>query len=215
MKDFNGILISDGYGGYLKVEVIRAGCWAHMRRKWVEAIPKGVPSENSIAAIGLKFCTQLFEFERSIEDLSDEKRAIERQIIHEKSKSDEQKEPSSAKEILQEYWKWIGTLGNTTGKLKTAVTYALNQKQYLETFLEHGDIEISNNQVENAIRPFVIGRKGWLFSDTTQGARASAVIYSLIETAKANNIKRKRLIIPRIVTRRVEWHITHRLQPLL
>ena len=189
LKDFNGILISDGYGGYLKVEVIRAGCWAHMRRKWVEAIPKGVPSENSIAAIGLKFCTQLFEFERSIEDLSDEKRAIERQIIHEKSKSDEQKEPPSAKEILQEYWKWIGTLGNTTGKLKTAVTYALNQKQYLETFLEHGDIEISNNQVENAIRPFVIGREGWLFSDTTQGARASAVIYSLIETAKANNIK--------------------------
>ena len=105
LKDFNGILISDGYGGYLKVEVIRAGCWAHMRRKWVEAIPKGVPSENSIAAIGLKFCTQLFEFERNIEDLSDEKRAIERQIIHGKSKSDEQKEPPSAKEILQEYWK--------------------------------------------------------------------------------------------------------------
>lgn len=65
----------------------------------------------------------------------------------------------------------------------------LTFSQYLETFLEHGDIEISNNQVENAIRPFVVERKGWLFSDTPQGARASAVIYSLIETAKANNIK--------------------------
>ena len=64
----------------------------------------------------------------------------------------------------------------------------MNQKQYLETFLEHGEIEISNNQVENAIRPFVVGRKGWLFSDTVKGARASAVIYSLIEMAKANGI---------------------------
>ena len=191
LKDFNGILISDGYGGYLKVEVIRAGCWAHMRRKWVEAMPKGVPSESSTAAIGLKYSTQLFEFERRIENLSDEERAIERQKIHVKgdNKPDEEQEPPSAKEILQEYWKWIDSLGATTGKLKTAVTYALNQKQYLETFLDHGDIEISNNQVENAIRPFVVGRKGWLFSDTTQGARASAVIYSLIETAKANNIK--------------------------
>ena len=191
LKDFNGILISDGYGGYLKVEVIRAGCWTHMRRKWVEAMPKGVPSESSTAAIGLKYCTQLFEFERRIENLSDEERAIERQKIHVKgdNKPDEEQEPPSAKEILQEYWKWIDSLGATTGKLKTAVTYALNQKQYLETFLDHGDIEISNNQVENAIRPFVVGRKGWLFSDTTQGARASAVIYSLIETAKANNIK--------------------------
>ena len=64
----------------------------------------------------------------------------------------------------------------------------MNQKQYLETFLEHGEIEISNNQVENAIRPFVVGRKGWLFSDSVNGARASAVTYSLIETAKANGI---------------------------
>ena len=191
LKDFNGILISDGYGGYLKVEVIRAGCWTHMRRKWVEAMPKGVPSESSTAAIGLKYCTQLFEFERRIENLSNEERAIERQKIHVKgdNKPDEEQEPPSAKEILQEYWKWIDSLGATTGKLKTAVTYALNQKQYLETFLDHGDIEISNNQEENAIRPFVVGRKGWLFSDTPQGARASAVIYSLIETAKANNIK--------------------------
>ncbi len=167
LKDFDGILISDGYGGYLKVEVIRAGCWAHMRRKWVDAIPKGIPSESSTAAIGLKYCTQLFEFERRIEDLSNEERTIERQKIHvkDKSKPDDEQEQPSAKEILQKYWEWIGTLGTTTGKLNTAVTYAVNQKKYLETFLEHGEIEISNNQVENAIRPFVVGRKGWLFSN--------------------------------------------------
>ena len=67
-------------------------------------------------------------------------------------------------------------------------TYAQNQKAHLSAFLEHGEIEISNNQVENAIRPFVIGRKGWLFADTLQGAEASAIIYSLMETAKANNL---------------------------
>ena len=191
LKDFNGFLISDGYGGYLKVEVIRAGCWAHMRRKWAEAIPKSISSENSTAAIGLKYCTQLFEFERHIEELSDDERAFERQKIHinNENKPDSENESPSAKEILQEYWKRIGALGTITGKLSTAVKYALNQKQYLETFLQHGNIEISNNQVENAIRPFVVGRKGWLFSDTPKGARASAVIYSLIETAKANNIR--------------------------
>ena len=191
LKDFTGILISDGYNGYLKVETTRAGCWAHMRRKWVEAMPTGVPSESSTAAIGLDYCTRLFEFERRIEHLTDEQRTVERQKIHVKDEtcSDDRKDPASAKEILQEYWTWIDTIGATTGKVKKAVTYALNQKPYLETFLEHGEIEISNNQVENAIRPFVVGRKGWLFSDTVEGAHASAVIYSLIETAKANNIK--------------------------
>ena len=76
-----------------------------------------------------------------------------------------------------------------TGKLKDAVTYAQNQKAHLSAFLEHGEIEISNNQVENAIRPFVVGRKGWLFADTPQGAEASAIIYSLMETAKANSLR--------------------------
>ena len=68
-------------------------------------------------------------------------------------------------------------------------TYAQNQKAHLCAFLEHGEIEISNNQVENAIRPFVVGRKGWLFADTPQGAEASAIIYSLMETAKANSLR--------------------------
>lgn len=68
-------------------------------------------------------------------------------------------------------------------------TCAQNQKAHLCTFLEHGEIEISNNQVENAIRPFVVGRKGWLFADTPQGAKASAIIYSLMETAKANRLR--------------------------
>ena len=94
-----------------------------------------------------------------------------------------------SKPILEEYWAWLDTVHNPSGKLKEAVTYARNQRKYLETFLYHGEIEISNNQVENAIRPFVIGRKGWLFADTPQGAEASAIIYSLMETAKANSLR--------------------------
>lgn len=75
-----------------------------------------------------------------------------------------------------------------TGKLKDAVVYAQNQKEYLQAFLTNGEIELSNNQVENAIRPIVVGRKNWLFCDTPEGAEASALAYSMLETAKANGV---------------------------
>lgn len=91
--------------------------------------------------------------------------------------------------VLEAYWTWLNTILCPTGKLKDAITYAQNQKAHLCAFLEHGEIEISNNQVENAIRPFVVGRKGWLFADTPQGAEASAIIYSMMETAKANSLR--------------------------
>ena len=103
-----------------------------------------------------------------------------------------------AKPIIDEYYAWIETITCSTGKLKEAVTYALNQKEFLCAFLDHGEIEISNNQVENAIRPFVVGRKGWLFSDTPAGAEATAIVYTLMETAKANNLP---LPSPRVGTR--------------
>ncbi|MER2149049.1 MAG: transposase [Ruminococcus sp.] len=74
-------------------------------------------------------------------------------------------------------------------KLEDAVKYALNQEKYLRAFLNNGEVEISNNFAENAIRPFVIGRKNWLFSDTVKGAKSSAIVYSLIETAKANSVE--------------------------
>ena len=175
LKDFRGILISDGYSGYNKVQnVTRAGCWAHARRKWHEAMPKGATVRNSKAAQGYEFCNRLFAVERELENLPAEERRIRRQ---------EKSEP-----ILDEYWAWLDMISQPSGKLKDAVTYSRNQRKYLCTFLEHGEIEISNNQVENAIRPFVVGRKGWLFSDTPQGAEASAIIYSLLETAKVNDL---------------------------
>lgn len=94
-----------------------------------------------------------------------------------------------SKPIVDEYFAWLNTaFFHPSGNLKKAVTYAVNQKPYLCAFLEHGEIEISNNQVENAIRPLVVGRKNWLFSDSPEGAEASAIMYSLIETAKANEL---------------------------
>ena len=176
LEGFRGVLITDGYKGYNKVQgTEHAGCWAHMRRKWLDAMPKGADAKSCQAAQGYAFCNRLFELERQFEQLTAEERLRQR------------REKSAP--VLEAYWKWLNTILRPTGKLKDAITYAQNQKAHLSAFLEHGEIEISNNQVENAIRPFVIGRKGWLFADTPQGAEASAIIYSLMETAKANNLR--------------------------
>ena len=176
LEGFRGILITDGYSGYNKVQgAERAGCWAHMRRKWLDAMPKGADAKSCKAAQGYAFCNRLFELERQFEQLTAEERLMQR------------REKSAP--ILEAYWTWLNTISRPTGKLKDAITYAQNQKAHLCAFLAHGEIEISNNQVENAIRPFVVGRKGWLFADTPQGAEASAIIYSLMETAKANNLR--------------------------
>ena len=176
LEGFKGVLITDGYGGYNKVQdAEHAGCWAHMRRKWLDAMPEGADAKTCKATQGYEFCNRLFELERQFEELTAEERLMQR------------KEKSGP--VLEAYWTWLNAIPRPTGKLKDAVTYAQNQKAHLCAFLEHGEIEISNNQVENAIRPFVIGRKGWLFADTSQGAEASAIIYSLMETAKANSLR--------------------------
>ena len=175
LKGFRGVLIADGYSGYNVVgDVIRAGCWAHMRRKWFEAMPKGATVRSCKAAVGYDYCSKLFEIERELASLPDEERRLGRQL--------------RSKPLVDEYYAWLDTLFLPDGKMKQAVIYANKQKPYLCTFLEHGEIEISNNQVENALRPLVVGRKNWLFSDTPEGAESSAVAYSIIETAKANGL---------------------------
>ncbi len=151
LKGFSGVLVADGYSGYNLVgNVVRAGYWAHMRRKWVEAMPKGATMENSKAAVGYDFCNRLFETERELEKSSNEDRQLQRHL--------------RSKPIVEEYYAWLDTLFQPSGKLKQAVTYAVNQKPYLCAFLGHGGIEISNNQVENTIRPLVVGRNYALMS---------------------------------------------------
>ena len=91
--------------------------------------------------------------------------------------------------VLEEYFRWLDTLDPEKGcNLEDAVRYSRNKKRQLTAFLEYSDVPISNNLAENAIRPFVVGRKIWLFCDTIKGAESSAIVYSLIETTKANGI---------------------------
>ena len=165
------------YAGYNQVEgVTRCGCWAHMRRKWREAMPPGATKENSKAAVGYDYCSKLFAAERKYAHLSSSVRKTARQV--------------EAEPLLEAYWWWVNTLEPTLGsKLAEAVTYAKNQKEYLNSFLEHGEVDISNNYAENAIRPFTVGRKNWLFCDTPKGADASAIVYTVVETAKANGLE--------------------------
>jgi len=176
LDGFKGYLQTDGYSGYEKVKnVKRCGCWAHLRRKYQEAMPKNTSLKESAAAVGFQYCSKLFEIENELKELSPEERFLKRQEF--------------CKPLLEAYLAWLNTVDALKGsKLGEAITYSQSQWETLARFLEDGRIEISNNRAENAIRPFVVGRKNWLFADTTKGATASAVVYSIVETAKANKL---------------------------
>ncbi|MCX7921751.1 MAG: IS66 family transposase [Clostridia bacterium] len=180
LEGFEGFLVSDAYAGYELVEnITRCLCWSHCRRYFINAIPldgkKEIP--GSKGAEGREYCNQLFDIEQELEKLSPEIRHSKRQEL--------------SRKILDEFWCWVektSIMPTTNTKLQDAFTYAKNQKNYLENFLLDGRIPISNNHVENAIRPFATHRRSWLFADTPKGAEASAIAYSIIETAKANNL---------------------------
>ena len=173
--DHEFFLHTDGYSGYNGVaNAIHAGCWAHLRRKFEEAMPKNAPKDN-IARIGFEFCQKLFALERDFEKLGHEER-LEKRI--EKSKP-----------VVDEFYEWVGTVNPLAGsKLAKAITYAVNQREPLSVFLTDGRIELSTNRIENKIRRFACGRNNWLFADTVDGAKASAVAYSVIQTAIANGL---------------------------
>lgn len=176
LKGFTGCLVTDGYAGYNQVaKVTHFGCWAHMKRKWREAMPDGATVKTSKAAVGFQYCSKLFALEKKCADFNDKLRKEYRQNF--------------ILPVLEEYFCWVNTLEPEKGsKLADAVTYARNQRGPLSAFIEHGDVPISNNLAENAIRPFAVGRKNWLFCDTVKGAESSAIVYSLVETAKANGL---------------------------
>ena len=177
LRGFTGCLVTDGYAGYNLVKnVTHCGCWAHTRRKWREAMPDGATVKTSKAAVGFQYCNKLFAEERKCAVYHPQHRQEYRQ---------NQELP-----ILEEYFAWLNTLHPEKGsKLEEAVRYSLNQKQHLMAYLDNGEVPISNNLAENAIRPFTLGRKNWLFCDTVKGAEASAIVYSIVESAKANGIE--------------------------
>ena len=177
LRGFTGCLVTDGYAGYNLVKhVTHCGCWAHARRKWREAMPDGATVKTSKAAVGYQYCNKLFAEERKCAVYQPKYRQEYRQ--------------NRELPLLEEYFAWLKTVHPEKGsKLEEAVRYSLNQKQQLMAFLENGEVPISNNLAENAIRPFTLGRKNWLFCDTAKGAEASAIVYSMVETAKANGIE--------------------------
>ena len=182
LAGFSGYLCCDGYAGYNQLKnITRCGCLAHMRRYWYEAIPatrlgKNTPKPPLIPAeIGLAYCNKLFELEKDYMGLAPDQR--------------KQCRLKTEPPVWEAYWAWLETVSPTGGsRLAKAVTYAKNQKPYMENYLLDGRCSISNNLAENIARPYAVGRKNFLFHDTVKGAKASAIIYSLIETAKANNI---------------------------
>lgn len=179
LKGFKGYLHSDAYSGYTKIpDITRCLCWTHLRRKFVDSLPKDIHSpEATLPSQGISFCNKLFEIEKKLEDLSSEQRKSERL---------EREKP-----VLEAFWAWIdSTKGKVLpkSKLGEALAYALNHKEEFMNYLQEGNCSISNNLAENSIRPFTVGRKNWLFSGSPKGASASAAVYSIIESAKANGL---------------------------
>ena len=181
LDGFSGWLHADGYQGYHKLpERIRVvGCAAHARRKFDEALT-ALPKEQqqtSKAAEALCYFAKLFQLEQSFAELKPEERYTKRL--------------EQAKPVLDALLAWANDLIPRTAPksaLGKALHYLKEQWPYLVRYLEDGRLELSNNRAERSIKPFVMGRKGWLFSNTPAGAQASAVIYSLIETAKENGL---------------------------
>lgn len=182
LKGFKGYLQTDGYSGYGNLTgVVSVGCWAHARRKFTEALaalPQDQKDKPVAAKTGLDYCNRLFTLERSFNDLTAEERYAKRL--------------DKSRPLLDEFNTWLKKIRPQVlpkTAFGQAITYCLNQWEPLTAFLKDGRLEIDNNRAERSIKPFVIGRKNFLFSNTPRGAEGSAIIYSIIETAKENGLK--------------------------
>ena len=179
LKGFRGYLETDCYQGYNNLPGIkRCCCFAHLRRYFVEAVPKGKELDyGNPAAQGVQYLNRLFEQERYS---AAQKHTPEQRYAYRLEKE---------KPILDAFWTWLSQQTPKKGtRLEKAVNYAQNHKAEFMTYLEDGRCSFSNNLSENAIRPFTVGRKNWLFSDTPKGAEASAMVYTMVEIAKTHNL---------------------------
>jgi len=182
LASFQGYLHTDGYAGYHDLENVTAvGCWAHMRRKFTDVL-KTLDDDirkDSPAQTGLDYCNRLFALEGKFEKMTAEERHRRRDEI--------------SRPIAEAFFAWakeeFARYRLPESAFGKALTYACNQQRWLMNVFRDGRLELSNNRAENAIRPFTLGRKNWLFSNTPAGAGASAAVYSIIETAKANGLK--------------------------
>ena len=179
LQEFNGYLMCDGYSGYNKVSnAKRTACWAHIRRYLTDAIPKGKQLDYTQPSVqGMMYINQLFHLEDIIKAKHSSFDAIKKARLEKE------------KPIVEGFLSWLDKQNPVKGsRMDKAVTYILNRRDYLMTYLEDGRCSFSNNLSENAIRPFTVGRKNWLFCDTPHGAQASAIVYTMVEMAKANGV---------------------------
>lgn len=179
LQEFNGYLMCDGYSGYNKVSnAKRTACWAHIRRYLTDAIPKGKQLDYTQPSVqGMMYINQLFHLEDVIKAKHSSFDAIKKARLEKE------------KPIVEGFLSWLDKQNPVKGsRMDKAVTYIQNRRDYLMTYLEDGRCSFSNNLSENAIRPFTVGRKNWLFCDTPHGAQASAIVYTMVEMAKANGV---------------------------
>ena len=182
--EYQGAVQTDGYKGYdfldHRMGVLHVGCWAHARRKFMDIKKASSSGKVGSSDKALSFIRRLYALEK---------------IVRQKEMSVDEIysfRQSQTKPILENFKIWLNKRSKqVTPKslLGQAISYCLGQWHRLVNYIEDGYASIDNNAAENAIRPFVVGRKNWLFSGTPEGAKASAVIYSLIETAKANKLE--------------------------
>jgi len=177
LQSFQGYLQADGYKGYEQTQAKLAGCWAHARRKFIEAEKAQGKNKTGKANWAISHIRKLYRIETQIKDLSPNQKMIERK--------------EKALPLLKQLKSWLDKSVNQVppkSAIGKAIGYSLNQWDKLILYTENGNLNIDNNRAERAIKPLVIGRKNWLFANTASGARASATLYSLIETAKANGL---------------------------
>lgn len=185
LKDYSGIVVTDGYQVYHSLESKRpdleiAGCWIHAKRKFAELVKAaGIKAlDGTVAAEATKRISELFHLDNQFNELVKEEREKQRQLI--------------VKPKVDDFFAWVKeqsckvTAGSNTFK---GLQYCINQEKYLRVFLSDGNVPMDNNRAEQAIRPFTLGRKNWVNMDSIRGAQASAILYSLVETAKANNLR--------------------------
>ena len=182
LEGFNGYLQTDDYGGYhaigKKDNITHLGCWAHARRKFMDAKKIAPKNKTGKADMALSYIQKLYRIEQQIKEDPPDKRLEVRQ--------------TQSLPILNELRQWLDKSLQSTvpkSKLGEALGYLAKNWDKLFVYTSDGRLNIDNNPVENAIRPFAIGRKNWLFSHSVEGAKASAMLYSLIETAKANQLE--------------------------
>lgn len=177
LKGFSGWLLTDGYAAYDCLEQVRqAGCWAHARRKFVDA-EKLQKKKTGKASTALGYIRKLYGLEQGLK----QQPAVERQ----------QKRQNKARPVLDQLHTWLLKHQPETvpkSPLGAAISYTLNQWPQLLSYLEDGELGIDNNVTERDIRPFTTGRKNWLFSQSVSGAEASAALYSIVMTCRANDI---------------------------